>query len=123
MFYVIDLVRFPGSEDATLVSSELFLSAVPVVAALVAAAIAGLGQRALALAGSLLLVDVVAEIVWLPTEWAGELAHFDPEPLGLLVGFAVIAASAALAYRAARRHKRRRASSASLPSPRWRSSP
>ena len=107
LFYVIDLVRFPGSEDATLVSSELFLSAVPVVAALVAAAIAGLGQRALALAGSLLLVDVVAEIVWLPIEWAGERAHFDPEPVGLLVGFAVIAASAALVYRAARRHKRK----------------
>jgi hypothetical protein len=104
LFYVIDQVRFPGGDD-TLVSSVLYLSAAPVLAALVAAAIAGLGRRALSLAGALLLVDAVAEIVWLPTEWVGEFAGFDPHPIGVLIGLATIIASATLVYRASRRQK------------------
>jgi len=106
LFYVIDQLRFPGSDGPMLVSSELYLSAVPVVAALVGAAVARLGQRALWLAGVLLLIEVIAEIIWLPIEWVGELAGFDPEPVGALIGLVVISASAGQVYRAARRHQR-----------------
>src|SRR5215213_9390575 len=53
---IIDQVRFPDPDDPALVSSILFLPAVLILAALVAAAIAGLRQRALWLAGALLLV-------------------------------------------------------------------
>src|SRR3954469_13616072 len=101
ILFATDQVRFPGSDDS-LVSSTLYLPAVPILAALVAAGIAGLRQRALRLAGALLLVEVVTEIVWLAIEWAGELVRFDTDRFGMLVGLVNIVVSATLVYRAAR---------------------
>jgi hypothetical protein len=103
LLFVFDQVRFPGSDSSELVSSILYLSAAQVLAALVAAAIAGIGHRALTLAALLLFVECVAETVWLTAQWALEGSAYSVDSIGTVIGVAVVIASALLVYLAARR--------------------
>ena len=102
LLYVVDQVRFPGSNEWTAVSSILYLSATPVLTALIAAAIARPKAGPLALAGSLLIVGCIAELLWLPVQWMLEGAPRFVDPVGVLIGAGTIIASAAVIYRATR---------------------
>ena len=104
--YVADQVRFPDFDNSVLVSSILYLSAIPVFAALVAARIAGLGHRALALAGTLLLVACIVELFWLSIQWALERSGIEVHAIGGMIGLAAMITSAALVFRVARRQGR-----------------
>lgn len=69
--HVIDQVRFPEfGDDSPYTSSVLFLSSAPVLGALVAASIGRGKHRVLALAGELLIVQLVAGVAWLAAEIA-----------------------------------------------------
>ena len=100
--YVADQIRFPDPEHSVLVSSILFLSAIPVFAALIAARITALGHRALALAATILLVACAVELLWLPAQWALERGGMESAAIGALVGLAGMITSATLVFRAAR---------------------
>ncbi|WP_118855753.1 C13 family peptidase [Sphingomonas mesophila] len=64
-------VRFPNFEDGTpTVSSILYLSTGPVLAALVAAAVARKRSAVLPLAGGLLVIELIASLMWVATEFA-----------------------------------------------------
>lgn len=100
--YVADQIRFPDPEHSVLVSSILFLSAIPVFTALIAARITALGHRALALAATMLLLAGAVELLWLPAQWALERGGMESDAIGALVGLAGMIASATLVFRAAR---------------------
>lgn len=69
LLHVLHQLLLPGTTTTFFVSSVLYMSAGPVLAALVASAIARRGDHLLALAASLLLIDCLALVCSLPLQW------------------------------------------------------
>ena len=100
LLHVFQQLRFPEAATGTLyLSPALFLSAVPILAALVASAIAQPRGRALGLVASLLVIDCAASLVWLAGQAAYGRSEFGPEAVGWFVAFAAAIASAEVVAR------------------------
>lgn len=94
LLHVVEQFLFPQAATGTLyLSPVLFLSAVPVLAALVASAIVRPPERTLGLVASLLVVDCAASLVWLAGQAVYGKSQFGPEAVGWFVAFAAAIAS------------------------------
>jgi hypothetical protein len=94
LLHILEQFRFPEAASGSLyVSPILFLSSVPLVAALVASALVPLHRRTLPLAASLLVVDCAASVVWLVGQAVYGESPVGPEAVGWFVALSAAIAS------------------------------
>jgi Peptidase C13 family len=101
LLHVAGQIRFPQAASGTFyISPVLFLASGPVLAALVAAAIVRLYDRALAFAAWLLIVDCIASLCWLAGQLAFENIEAGPDATRWFIAIAAASASAGIVARA-----------------------
>ena len=104
LIHIADQLRFPDFEDGfQYVSSVLFLATTPVLAALLAAAVARTRDAALTFAGALMALWLTLSLAWFGLQFAVVLTSDATAWTGSLLALLVVVLSAIVVFRIARR--------------------